>query len=99
MSFPFPGSTVFAPWAVMYVPAMATPRITSLLACALALPREERAKLATELLASLVEEDNPKAEAWIAEVEHRARLALSEDADLIDLDVFAAEIRQRLRHP
>ena len=45
-----------------------------ILASALALPRSERARLAHELIASLDEaEDADAAEAWLAEINRRAR--------------------------
>lgn len=57
-----------------------TPRVQDLLRDALALPVEERADLASELLASLEGPgDDPREvqAAWAAEIEQRARRVLS----------------------
>ncbi len=57
-----------------------TPRVQDLLRDALALPVEERADLASELLASLEGPGDDPGEveaAWAAEIEQRARRVLS----------------------
>lgn len=61
--------------------AFMTQRTQALLREALALPAEERATVAAELLASLDRHDSQDAEAvraaWAAEIERRARRVLS----------------------
>lgn len=57
-----------------------TPRVRDLLRDALALPVEERADLASELLASLegpADDPGEVEAAWAAEIERRARRVLS----------------------
>jgi putative addiction module component (TIGR02574 family) len=80
-----------------------TSRAQDVLREALALPLEERADVAAELLASL---DDAEAErpadveaAWAAEIERRARLALADESGGVAWDDVRrraeAELRQR----
>mgnify|MGYP003461005549 FL=1 len=72
-----------------------TAQAQSILREAMKLPPEERADVATELLASLDDADEPQAEveaAWAAETERRARRVLSGEA----VGVSWHEVRERL---
>ena len=61
---------------------------------ALALPREERARLARRLIASLEHEVE---EAWIAEVRERLSAYERGDLDAVSADDVIAEGRQQVR--
>jgi hypothetical protein len=71
-----------------------------LLADALRLPVEDRARLAHELLVSLEDEEAyPGAEVeWAQELERRARDVLSGAIETEDADVVLDRISARLRH-
>lgn len=69
---------------------------TDMLAEALRLPIEERAKLALELLRSLDGEPEPGAvEAWDAEIERRGAEVDAGTADTMTFDEYRAHIRER----
>ena len=79
-----------------------TSRAQELLREALALPAEERADVAAELLASLDDTETDIAEieaAWAAEIEKRARRVLAEESPGIPWDDVRrraeAELRKR----
>ncbi|MGO9264174.1 MAG: addiction module protein, partial [Candidatus Binataceae bacterium] len=64
----------------------------------LKLPARERARLATELVQSLDESEDPDAaEAWLEELERRAREVLSGAAKLEDWTEVRRRIELRLR--
>lgn len=64
----------------------------------LALPRDERAALARELIASLDGRSDPDAdEAWLRELERRASEVRSGTAALVDWDDAKARISARPR--
>lgn len=66
-----------------------------ILADALALPAETRARIAHELLVSLDEREDPDAaDAWLAEIDQRAREVEDGTAELESWD----EVRERLTH-
>lgn len=67
-----------------------------LLEQAMELPREERAELAAELLASLEPLDPRDDREWIAEIERRARAALAGSPSL-SWEEARAEVESRLR--
>lgn len=79
---------------------MTSPTPADLLEAALALPREERARLASRLLASPDQwDDGEAATAWAAELEHRATEARS---GLVGLDAWPdvlARLRELWRRP
>jgi putative addiction module component (TIGR02574 family) len=63
----------------------------------LLLPREERAKLAEELLSSLEEPDEAEvAAAWAAELERRSRAIADGSVEAIDWGTAHADIRKEL---
>jgi len=69
---------------------------TDMLAEALRLPVEERAKLALELLRSLDGERDPDAaEAWDAEIERRGAEVDAGTADTMTLDEYRVHVRER----
>ena len=77
---------------------MATP--SDLRTQALELSREDRARLARDLLASLDEPHDDPAEveaAWLAEVERRMREIDAGSAKLVDWETVRAELAERLR--
>jgi len=75
-----------------------SPSEGTLLDTALKLPREDRAKLASELIASLDGEPEPGvAAAWDAEVESRVREADAGRARLVDGKTVKAEISKALK--
>ena len=64
----------------------------------LALPAEERAKLAEELLCSLDQApENGASEAWLEEIERRARELDDGSVEAIDWNVARQRIADRLR--
>jgi putative addiction module component (TIGR02574 family) len=64
----------------------------------LKLPREERAKLAHELLQSLDEPTDPDAEAaWTSEIERRARELADGSVQPVDWEEARKRIARRLR--
>jgi len=75
-------------------------RAQKVLGEALDLTDEERAEVALELVASL---DGPRdadaEEAWVAEIERRARRALSDPDGGEDWSAARAEIESKLRRP
>jgi hypothetical protein len=75
-------------------------RARKLLGEALDLTDEERAEVALELVASL---DGPKdadaEDAWIVEIERRARRVLAEPEGGEDWSAVRAEIESKLRRP
>ncbi|HEY4184690.1 MAG TPA: addiction module protein [Polyangia bacterium] len=75
-------------------------RAQKVLGEALDLSDEERAEVALELVASL---DGPRdadaAEAWVAEIELRARRVLSDPDGGEDWSAARAEIESKLRQP
>ncbi|HVT49649.1 MAG TPA: addiction module protein [Vicinamibacterales bacterium] len=80
-----------------------TSRAQDILQDALALPLEERADVAAELLASL---DDAAAEhpadveaAWTAEIERRARLALADESGGVAWDDVRRRAEGELRQP
>jgi putative addiction module component (TIGR02574 family) len=69
---------------------------TDVLADALRLPVQERAKLALELLRSLDgEPEADAAEAWDAEIERRGAEVDAGTADTMTFDEYQAHIRER----
>jgi len=67
---------------------------------ALSLPSEERARLAHDLIASLDDAQDPgAAEAWVAEIERRAREVESGSAPLEDWAAVRARWAARWRKP
>ncbi len=75
-----------------------SPSAGNLLDTALKLPREDRAKLASELIASLDgEPEAGVATAWDAEVESRVREADAGKARLVDGKTVKAEISKALK--
>ncbi len=69
-----------------------------ILADALALPAEERARLAHELLISLDEQEDPDAaDAWLAEIDRRVREVEDGTAQLEDWEVVRDRLAQRWR--
>ena len=75
-----------------------SPSAGTLLDTALKLPREDRAKLASELIASLDGEREPGvAAAWDAEVESRVREADAGKARLVDGKTVKADISKALK--
>jgi Putative addiction module component len=75
-------------------------RVQKLLGEALDLTDEERAEVALELVASL---DGPKdadaEDAWIVEIERRARRVLADSDGGEDWSAARAEIESKLRRP
>lgn len=70
-----------------------------LLTIALALPVRERAKITHELLLSLENgADTDAAEAWVAELEQRAREVRSGSVSTEDWDAVRTRLIQRWRH-
>lgn len=80
-----------------------TPRVQGLLKEALALPAEERATLAAELLASLDSEsdDDPAIveAAWAAEIERRARRFLAGESKGVAWEDVRTRAEAALREP
>jgi putative addiction module component (TIGR02574 family) len=68
-----------------------------LLAAALKLPRDERAKFADELLSSLEEPEEDVATAWAAELERRSREVAEGRVQPIDWDTARDQIQQALQ--
>jgi hypothetical protein len=74
-----------------------TDRARELLDAALTLSTEERAKMASELIASLDAPPDARSRSeWLAEVEQRARAALSGDDPGEDWPSLIFELRQEL---
>jgi putative addiction module component (TIGR02574 family) len=74
------------------------PEAADLLTNALALPVRERAKIAHELLLSLDDgADDDAAEAWVAELEQRAREVRSASVATEDWETVRARLTQRWR--
>jgi putative addiction module component (TIGR02574 family) len=67
------------------------------ISAALALPLEERAKLAQELIRSLEEGHGDVEAAWAEEIARRAREVSDGTVELIDWDVARERIARRLR--
>jgi putative addiction module component (TIGR02574 family) len=76
------------------LPSMSSDEI---LPAALALPANERAKLAREILQSLQNSDPSTEAAWIDEIERRADQVENGTAQLVDWDVAREQIAQRLK--
>ena len=75
-----------------------SPSTANLLDSALKLPREDRARLATELIASLDGEPEAGVEAaWDAEVERRVLQVERGEARLIDWETVKAEVAKALK--
>ena len=75
-----------------------SPSAGTLLDTALKLPRDDRAKLASELIASLDGEPEPGvAPAWDAEVESRVRDTDAGKARLVDGKTVKAEVSKALK--
>jgi putative addiction module component (TIGR02574 family) len=75
-----------------------TQRERTVLREALALPKNGRARLASQLMASLDERPDPDVEkAWAVEIERRAKDVISGKAKLVDADVAIASARRKLR--
>jgi putative addiction module component (TIGR02574 family) len=65
---------------------------------ALALPAEKRARIAHELLMSLDDREDPDAgDAWLAEIDRRAREVEAGTAELESWDVVRERLAQRWR--
>lgn len=64
-----------------------------LFADALALSDADRAELAAELIDSLDGQDSEASQAWIQEIETRARAVADGSAELLDYDDVMAELR------
>jgi putative addiction module component (TIGR02574 family) len=76
------------------------PEAADLLTNALALPVQERAKIAHELLLSLdTGADADAAQAWVAELEQRARDVRSGSVATEDWEAVKARLTQRWRRP
>ncbi len=74
------------------------PEVADLLSNALALPVQDRAKIAHELLLSLDGgEDSGAAEAWVAELEQRAAEVRSSSVVTEDWEMVKARLAQRWR--
>lgn len=74
------------------------PEAADLLTSALALPVRERAKIAHELLLSLDDgADADAAEAWVAELERRAREVRSGSVATEDWEAVKARLTERWR--
>jgi putative addiction module component (TIGR02574 family) len=74
------------------------PSTANLLDSALKLPREDRAQLASELIASLDGEPEAGVEAaWDAEVERRVLQVESGEARLVDWKTVKAEVSKALK--
>jgi putative addiction module component (TIGR02574 family) len=75
-----------------------SPSVGNLLDNALKLPKEDRARLASELIASLDGEPEAGVEAaWDSEVERRVRQADAGEARLIDRETVTAEVSKALK--
>jgi putative addiction module component (TIGR02574 family) len=78
--------------------AAMAPGTADLLSTALALPVRERAKIAHELLLSLDDgADSDAAEAWVAELERRAREVRSGSVAIEDWETVRVRLAQRWR--
>ncbi len=76
------------------------PRPDRVRANALSLPTQERARLAHDLIVSLDEAEDPgAAEAWLAEIERRAREVESGSVSLHDWPAVRARWAARWRKP
>ncbi|HET8542089.1 MAG TPA: addiction module protein [Anaeromyxobacter sp.] len=76
------------------------PRPDRVRADALSLPTQERARLARDLIASLDDAHDPgAADAWLAEIERRAREVESGSASLEDWAAVRARWGARWRKP
>ena len=75
-----------------------SPEPTSVLSTALALPPRERARLAHELLLSLDDDtDSGAAEAWVVELEQRARELRSGSVATEDWEAVRTRLANRWR--
>ena len=75
-----------------------TPSTANLLDSALKLPREDRARLASELIASLDGQPDAGVEAaWDTEVERRVLQVESGEARLVDWDTVKAGVAKALK--
>jgi putative addiction module component (TIGR02574 family) len=71
-----------------------------LLSKALALPPDERARIAHELIVSLDDaEDQDAADAWVTEIERRAREVESGAVEAEDWSAVRARLTARFRKP
>ena len=68
-----------------------------ILPAALALSAKERAKLAREILESLLNPDADADAAWIEEIDRRAQQVETGTAPLVDWDLARDQIAQRLK--
>jgi hypothetical protein len=69
-----------------------------ILTVVLALPAEKRARIAHELLVSLEDREDPDAaDAWLAELDQRAREVENGTAELENWDVVRERLTQRWR--
>jgi len=72
-------------------------RADSILGTALALPPDERARIAAELIASLDESEDADVEAaWAAEIEKRIAEVESGEAETVSWDEARTRIRSKL---
>jgi putative addiction module component (TIGR02574 family) len=71
--------------------------IEELLARALRLPREERARVAEELLSSLEESEEEVAAAWAIELERRSREVAEGRIQTVDWETARARILEELQ--
>ncbi|MFL5408491.1 MAG: addiction module protein [Myxococcales bacterium] len=75
---------------------MSSDEDTDVFSAALALPRDERARLAHDLLASLSEGEDPDAATyWVAEIERRAQEVKEGTAEFEDWEVVRARLEGR----
>ena len=99
---PTPSTTstsCFGPTMIAIMPPMA-PETVDLLSNALALPAKERARIAHQLLLSLDEGADPDAaEAWVAELEQRAREVRSGTVATEEWVAVKAQLAKRWRRP
>lgn len=78
---------------------MAAESETDVFSDALSLPTSDRARLARELLRSLDESEDPDAaEAWLAEIERRAREVQAGSADVEEWSAVRERLATRWRN-